>query len=619
MRLNSKAIFRKLNTRSLPNLLSVILVTVIPALVAFSKMGFNSNNLKFPLAFENDEILYATNVLSFLNGTPLRNLNFGAPLGQDLNFAFMSVDSGPILAAAILGKFGGSVFFGLNTYYLLTFSLSGLSGYIAARLLNSNHIFSVVAGLIIALPPFHYLWWTSGITVTSYFLLPVLFALTILRMQNLLSKGLFYLGLGISALNGAWYSYYSLGFVFLFGTFSILALASGYDKAKIFRILPFVLTNILTFVLVSIPALIAKSRSSGTDYFGERDPWGVIVSSTTLLHYILPYPGSIEDKLVSFFSNGNPNRSSVHFQSLLNQSGLFGEGWTGALPWGLLIVALVLNVSFLKFKMLSEFGQKNYQGNSEIISIIRSLTVVGVLWTLVGGFGTVFSVAISPILRGYARYSIFVIILISIFCAVGLSGLRSQPKADNRIKAFTLLLLTFVFILTPLGMFLNRSPVTAGSAISKVEATLMIESKLQAPRKCSILQLPIMHYPYEAPGYPTYRLLRFGLISDKYKWSSGAIGGSPAFLELEPLKNLQSSSLSRMLPLASGMGFCGILIDKQAWDSVANFKPWPEYNSGVIQFDKFLDQKNLQGGMERIESSEGSYIWIKLNTEDQRG
>jgi phosphoglycerol transferase len=614
----SKTAFKR-NRRNIQEFFAILVVMIVPTIVAFSKIGFNSTNIKIPLTFENDEILYATNVLSFLNGTPLQNFNFAAPIGQDLNFAFVSVDSGPILIAAILGYLGGNPFLGLNLFYLLTFGLSGLSGYIAARLLKSNYILSVAAGLIIALPPFHYLWWTGGITVSSYFFLPILFVLTILRIQNLLTKPLFFMGIAISALNGAWYSYYALGYVFLFGTFSIIALIAGFNRTKVIRILPFLGANILAFALVSLPALLAKSRSVGTDYFGDRDAWGAIVSSTTLVHYILPYPGSLEDKFVSLFTNGDPRKSSVHFQSLLNQSGLFGEGWTGALPWGLLLVTAILNFRFIKFKTFSEFSEKNSKKNSEILTIIRSLTIIAILWTLVGGFGTIFSIAISPILRGYARFSIFVIILMAIFCAVGLSGKRFHLQRENLFKRIPSGAIVLVFILTPVGMLMNRSPITAGTATAKVDSTLYVESKLGAPKGCSILQLPIMHYPYEAPGYPTYRLLRFGLISDGYKWSSGAIGGSPAFLAIKPLKELQSNNLSRMVPLAKKLGYCGILIDNEAWDAVANFKPWPEYDSGVIDLVTFLDEKNQNISKDIIDSVDGGYIWINLKNNPTDG
>ena len=597
----------------------VLFVIIVPTIVACFKIGFSSDNFKIPLTFENDELLYATNVLSFLKSTPLKNFNFGAPIGQDLNYAFVSVDSGPIFIAGILSHLGGNPFFGLNLFYLFTFSLSGLSGYTAARLLRSNHFYSVVAGLIIALPPFHYLWWTSGITVTSYFILPILFALTILRIQGMLSKRMLFVGIAISAINGAWYSYYAIGYIFLFGSFSVIALIAGFSREKITRILPLLCANIVTLGFVSLPALVAKSQSVGTDYFGDRDAWGAIVSSTTLLHYILPYPGSIEDKIVLLFSNENPNKSSVHFQSLLNQSGLFGEGWTGALPWGLLLVAIILNFRFLKFRMLSEIKEINSVDNSEVLTVIRSLTIIALLWTLVGGFGTVFSVAISPILRGYARYSIFVIILMSIFCAVGLSGSRLNLQGKSILNRIPVLAIVVVFALTPFGMLMNRSPISAGTATAKVEATIGVESKLEAPKGCSILQLPIMHYPYEPPGYPTYRLLRFGLISDHYKWSAGAVGGSPAYLALKPLKDLQSVNLSKVLPLAKNLNYCGILIDKTAWDAVATFKPWPEYDSGVIDLSTFLEGNSSKITLNKIESSEGDYIWIKIKGDSKFG
>lgn len=603
---------RLVQSTTLHTLGAVLFVFISPFLIAFNKIGFDLTNIKQPLAFENDEIIYATNALSFFNGNPLYNSNFSAPFGQDLNFAFFSVDSGPTLVAGLLGHLGGNVFFGLNLYYLLTFSFSALSGYFASRLLKANQIFSIAAGLIIALPPFHYVWWTGGLTVTSYFILPILFSLTVMQMQKQLSKRMFFFGLAVSALNGFWYSYYALGYLFLFGTFAIFAFIAGLDLKKIKRILPFALTNFVAFFLVAIPSLIAKHRSVGIDYFGARDAWGAIVNSTTPLHYILPHPGSIEEKIVSFFTNSDPNKTTIHFRTLLNQSGLFNEGWAGTIPWGLMAVTLILSLRYLQFVTLHEFRERRFESKDEVVTIVRILIVISFLWTLIGGFGTIFSIGVSSILRGFARYGIFVIILMSLFCAVALSQKFIQISSKKFTQHILVWLLSLTFLLTPIGLLLNRPALLAGTAASKVEATLYVESKLNAPKGCSILQLPIMHYPYEAPGFPTYRLLRFGLVSDRFNWSAGGVGGSPEFLKLEPLKAKQSLRLSEMIPLAKDLGYCGILVDKSAWKTVLDFSPWPDYDSGLADLSAFIGDRDLGMKIDEIDSIEGSYLWINL-------
>ena len=74
-----------------------------------------------------------------------------------------------------------------------------------------------------------------------------------------------------------------------------------------------------------------------------------------------------------------------------------------------------------------------------------------------------------------------------------------------------------------------------------------------------------------------------------------------------------------MVPLAKKLGYCGILIDNEAWDAVANFKPWPEYDSGVIDLVTFLDEKNQNISKDKIDSVDGGYIWINLKNNPTDG
>lgn len=564
---------------------------IIPLIYVIKKFNYTILNIKLPLFGWGDELIYAAAAKSFSKGEFLWNGNFSAPFGQNLNFAYLSVDSGPTLLAGIIANLSGNVFLGLNIVYILSFPICALSAFIGLFLICKNSVISFFGALIISMLPFHLDWNTSGITVATYFLLPLLLCLSIMWYRNEIKRGstlckFTYL---IAFLNGLWYSYYALGYFLIFISFSagIWFFKSDIKKAINVSILPII--SAFGFLLCSIPALIAKYSSVGINYFAERDAWASIVNATTLLHYITPYPGSLEDLLINKLTN--QKWSAVHLMNLMNPSGLFGEGWKGTVPWGLIILALLSYRARARGKFQDAVLEK--------YDFVSAILILSLLWSLVGGLGSIFSIAITSILRGFARYSIFVLISIVILVSLYLSSLAKKEK----------LLTISILAITSLGLLLNPPSIKAGNSQKIVDSVSQVESEIGVKQGCSILLLPFMHFPYESPGYPTYRQLKFGLISDKYRWSAGAVGGSPEYAKMSPLKSAQKESILRLIQIAKTFNYCGILLDEQTWNSVAEFKPWEDFEPQISSLAKLepqlIEWKNIQ-------TADGKYLWLQL-------
>jgi hypothetical protein len=564
------------------------------------KFGFTRENIKYPLHFYGDELLYATSVLSFAKGTPLFNNNLGGFKGQELDFAFLSVDSGPTLVAGIISNLAAdNPFFGLNLLFILGYGLTALSGFAATRIFGVRNAIAIPAGIIIAILPFHLLWNTSSPTISSYFLLPIVLALSIKKIFFEISKKEKLFLYILVFLNGLWYSYYSLGYTFvlvtLVGIVSVVELSFNKIKSS----MSLIVLNTTSFLIVALPALIAKSRATNVDYFGERDPWAAIVNSTTLLHYITPFPSSLEEKLANFIFGDTGSRSAVGLQSLMNATGLFGEGWKGATPWGLLVFISIIGIEILRSNAVA----KNLFFRQSKIFYATGFIALSV--SLVGGLGSIFAIAFSGILRGYARYSIFVLILFIISSALYIESQSGKRKLQHSLVAS--------LIVICLGMTVNLAPIRAGVKANQYLQTMELQNSLEVKPGCTILQLPIMHFPYESPGYPTYSLLRFGLISDRYKWSSGFVGGSPAHADILDLKEAQKTTIKSVVQIAKSKNYCGLMIDESTWNSVANFKPWPEYDSGLDTLSEFLQTGAPSFVMKEIQTDEVKYFWIELD------
>jgi hypothetical protein len=55
------------------------------------------------------------------------------------------------------------------------------------------------------------------------------------------------------------------------------------------------------------------------------------------------------------------------------------------------------------------------------------------------------------------------------------------------------------------------------------------------------------------------------------------------------------------------------MIDESTWNSVANFKPWPEYDSGLDTLSEFLQTGAPSFVMKEIQTDEVKYFWIELD------
>jgi hypothetical protein len=586
-------------SRALTFFFPVFLTFLTPIVFAVYKFGFTWQNIKFPLYFYGDEMLYATSVLSFSKGTALFNSNFGGFSGQELDFAFLSVDSGPTLIAGIISNLAGeNPFFGMNVLFILGYGLTALSGYFATRIFGVKGTIAIPAGIIMAILPFHLLWNTNSPTISSYFLLPILFALSIKKVFFETSKKERIFLYVLVFLNGAWYSYYSIGYTFLLITLVIITSLVERSIDKVKASISLLIINTSSFLIVAVPALIAKSRAINVDYFGERDPWAAIVNATTLLHYTTPFPTSIEEKIANFFFGDTGSRSPIGLQKLMNATGLFGEGWVGAMPWGLILFIGVIGI---------EMSRPNSVTRSLTFRQMRVFFTAGFIalsLSLVGGLGSIFAITFSGILRGYARYSIFVLVLFVISIAL---YIESQSEMRRRQRS---LLASFLIIC--IGMTVNQAPIHAGTKATQYLQSIELESSLEAKPGCTILQLPIMHFPYESPGYPTYSLMRFGLISDRYNWSSGFVGGSQAHVDYLELKEAQKTTMSAVIKIAKAKNYCGLLIDENVWDSVANFKPWPEYESGLGVLSEFIQAAGPSVIMKVIQTDDTKYFWTPI-------
>jgi hypothetical protein len=487
------------------------------------------------------------------------------------------------------------------------------------------------------------------LTLTSIYLIPPVAAICIrqlgpdpilrldrLRENNPLLRFQQISIIGLLLLFGASYSYHAAMILMIFGTLFIFRYLSGKVTHKF--ALPSALSFVsLGFLMASIPALLAVYSATGTNYLSGRS-WTASFHLTGYpFQFFFPYSNTMVDRLLTgLFSWYTPKLAAVR---VIPAEGYFGEGEIYAISLFLVIPAIAIyfiiksqesrrDIESLKQKKNSKIDNLPRDQHSSVIFLAIFFTF---LWSVVGGLGSMFSLFVSPILRGYSRFMVLVPVLIVFVIGLYFTELRKQlgPVARgkwnyikshrrSRLALFALSLCSLSLLLSTVdGLAVNFGrdrAIRAPTAMSQRASMKTLYNRLSALKPgCGILQLPIVHYPYEQPGFPLYRLLVPGLYSDKFRWSSGATQDSKGWDLLQPFRKMQDHLDPNLYSQAWSHGFCAVLIDTVAWKAGNAFVPYTGYiPTPPIPYDKFLKlvPTNENPTVSDIQTPYGNYVEI---------
>ena len=588
-------------------------------LVGFHKIGFSIKSLSYPLFFYGDEFFTANLVTTLMRKRSLVNTDFGWPLGQDFSYALVSQDLVPQIMAALLGLPANNPYLGLNLYFLMTFGLTSIGFYVAARILGVSRVVATFLALGTTFLPHHYSTSTQAITVISYFCLPILLAVFAvqIRDRHLPENHLFrgkpqILWLVFCLVSGTIYSYYSIGMIVIVA--SLVAFYTIFDgnfnaiKSTILGLIGV----LVGFVLMAIPSLLrANNTFGGINYFEGRSWQAAFPNSGSLVQSLAPSYNSLTYRIFKIL-HPQWNSTFETFTAQLSSYGIFAEG-SGAYI-GIPIIILVLFSFYTLARMRniervrSKSKEMSFVGNDLRLAIIFCwLAILSLLWSWGGGLGQFFAMFVSQSLRAYARFYIYSVISLAL-CAAVLLTMIFKSKLKNFLTqkiVIGLLVCVFVFDGIPLAMY--KQPKTTEISVNEIKA--MTE---KFPKNCAILQFPVVHFPYESPGWSAYALMAPGIVTDRLdlKWSSGAVGGSKAYAFLIKYRNYQDLPDEKLLDIAKKDGYCGILIDKNVWETFHGFTPGENYKR--VPDAELTDFVSSLGPLETFTLSSNTYYFAQL-------
>jgi phosphoglycerol transferase len=416
--------------------------------------------------------------------------------------------------------------------------------------------------------PYHFIHRTVHLFLASYYLVPlmVMLALWVYREPGLLFTqmdgagrprftpfswrvlGGVTIGL-LMASGGVYYAFFGCFFLVVVG----LCRAAAVRHLQPLWSAGFFICVIIAGGLINYaPNLLYAYQHGGNDQVAQRYPFEAEVCSLRLTQLILPVPGHRLWPLRDLRARYDASPLGP----------LSVEGFAGAL-------GIIGSAGFLLL-LARLFYQRPLTGAPELEEGLVALNGSGLLLATLGGFGSVFALAVTPAIRAYARMSIY-LAFIALF-AVALLYDKHYQRYERSPWGRCVLRLTMLCLLA-FGLYDQAPPGLFGldalrEKVQKqypIDAAFVRAVEARLPEGAMVFQLPYCAFPEGSPmpgKLKPYDHFRVYLLSDSLRWSFGAMKGRAADLWQATVCAMR---LKDMVPTLCHSGFSGIYIAKDGY------------------------------------------------------
>jgi len=501
-----------------------------------------------PLSFSSDSLLALMQSKSTIdNGWWWFNPMLSAPVGLDeLAFpANSNVDQAIVWSVSRLVR---DPLTAINLAWMLMVVLSGLSASWSMRALGASRVSSVVAATLFALSPYALYRNIDHIWMVIY-LVP--FACTtalLLLLGRVPGHGLgraayvpLLIGCGILGFN---YVYYPFFACFLIG----VAAMAGFIASRRPRVLlagGLCIALIGGCTLVNLAPSLYSWKQQGRPLIvrdkvpAESEVYGLKIRqlvSPVFQHFFPPFRAWTQREVAAHFPFETENVTS--------RLGLIGT--VGFL--GLLVLLFVPSAA-----SRSEVGT--------LLLGAGQLTLASVLLGTVGGFGSLFSLLISPDIRAYNRISPFIA-----FFALTAVALTIDSFFKTRARAVAAAVVVLVVGLADQRMAsedLNAAYDGIAAEIPVLQ-TFVRQLETRLPDRAMVFQLPFRTYLNDSgiARMQAYEHLKLYAVSRRIRWSYPALSNDQVRWE-------RAAAALNPQELANGLaalGFAAIVVDRYGYD-----------------------------------------------------
>ncbi len=517
-------------------------------------------DLRMPLVYVGDALcvqLWVRGVIE--NGWYLRNESVGAPFGLDMH-DFTLVDSLFLMIVKMLSFIFKEPILSLNIYYLLTYPLSAVTALFVFRRFGMPRAPAIVASLLFAFLPYHLNRGVSHLFLASYFLVPlvVMICLRLYTDGEVLfrdragggeGRGVrVRRGLGSVAVcllvgcGGVYYAVFSCYLLLVAGVGGSLSRRKAYP----FWSAGILITLIGLGVLGNLaPKVVYVLRHGPNPEAVVRNWTHTEVLGLRMAELLLPVSGHRVRPLARLreqYDQAQPPMAQENRSSAM--------GAVGSLGFLILVGGL-----------LALGGSRAPRLRAGLVL----LNIAAVLLGMAGGFGPLLGFAVTPMIRGYNRISVF-IAFFSLFAVVlvlaRLVGLARTSGHRLLVNAGLGILLLVAYLDQSAPAFVPRYDEIRREFANDAEFVRRAEGVL--PSGAMVFQLPFTEFPEGMPagGIRPYDQLRPYIHSRSLRWSFGAMKGRYGAFWNSHVAEQPAGEMVRTLALG---GFGGILIDRAGY------------------------------------------------------
>lgn len=497
-------------------------------------------NLASPYAYSGDALFQYWMTQRVTEGWVFDNPRSGFPFGSP-SFDYPGSDAGNLLLAKLLGKVFGTYFAAANVYFLAGFAVAFAVTFWVLRTFSIRRDVAFAAAALFAFTPYHFERMLIGHTFyTWYFVVPLYIygGFTVFKPSwRTASVAKRCLALAIASCFGVYFAF--------FGTLVIMT--CGIAAAARMRALRPVYLALGFSAVIATGVLCNLAPSLAYTAWHGKNPEVAIRSavetesySMKLTHMILPHRAHRVESLRALSTD------YVKRFPLLNNDGAIGIAG--------LMGLLVLLAAFVR----SSAGL----GLEPRTGVLLLLTGMTLIFSMVGGLNVVFAMLVSPLIRGWERFSIFIAFFAIAALAVAADRMLRERVGKPWLPATVALL--------ALAAFFEQTAVPgayqayAGKDAFTQDRSFVQEIEASLPPRSAIYQLPYIDFPEVAPmnALGPYDPLTGFLNSKALRWSAGGMKGREA---ANFYKTLAQKSLPEQISTVKKMGFAGIYIDRRGY------------------------------------------------------
>lgn len=519
-------------------------------------------DLSIPFSYREDSLLFHVWARSIADhGWYLTNPRLAAPSGSQM-YDFPMADNLHFGLLKLLSFIDPRWPVIVNVYYLMTFPLATLSALFALRQLEIRGLSAVVASLLYAFLPYHWIRGEGHLFLSAYYLVPpaILVAVWIYLgqfsqpadgEQPILARRRrhrVWLSVLVCLLHASAGIYYAFFACFLF----VVAGAAAAYRARSGHVwrLVLLLAGItgLGVAANTAPSIIYWWREGTNRHVGHRAVYESEIYGLKLAPLLLPVGFHNCPPLAKL--RARYDRSSTHF----NES---ASGTLGA----------VGSAGFLALLGWHVFATVRTR-RQPLVDALATMNMATVLLGTVGGFGMLFSLLISPQFRASNRVSIFIAFFALTAVALWLHGLEQRWRRPGRRLVFY----AFLGALLTLAIW-DQSPAALrpgvlGESIQRTqfEADAAFAARMEnlLPAGAAVYQMPYASFPESPPvekmgGYEHFRPY---LHAKSLRFSHACMRGRADDRWHQTIRDLPIEKLFDAIVEA---GFAGIYIDRRGY------------------------------------------------------